>query len=187
MAVRSGMTTLISRWRRMVDDDGTAIWTDAQAQQILDQHRRDFYQEALTVTPVEIATGTVAYHVYMSAYSNLEEAASGTTAWRVYTSNGTEQGTALYTPDYINGIVRFSADQGGTAYYLDGRSYDLHGAAADAWRERAADTAAYYSFGADGASYSRSHWFEHCMKMADHYDRQAWATQVTFTRGDVTP
>lgn len=183
MASRNGMANLITRWRRMVNDGDTSTWDDDAAEDFLDQHRIDFYQEDLEVKVVEVS-GTARYFDYISKWNNLEEANSGTAAWRVYDSTGTEVGTANYTADYIRGKIRFNTDQGGTAYLLDGRSYDLHGAAADAWREIAGSVASYYSFGADGARYSRSHWFDHCMKMAAHHDALSRPIQVDLFRSD---
>lgn len=184
MTARSGMSNLIARWRRMVNDGGTAVWTDAQAQDLLDDHRLDIWQEPLSVQPVE-DSGTVRYYQYMSRYGDFEEASSGTAAWRVYDSDGDAIGTATYTADYVRGMLRFSSDQAGSVRYVDGRSYDLHAAAAEAWRERAATTAPYYSFGADGANYRRSDWFSHCMKMAAMHDARARPMQVSLVRGDL--
>ena len=184
MPARSGMSNLISRWRRLVDDAGSSTWTDDQAQQLLDMNRIDFWQEPLTVVPLE-SGGSVIYTVYQSEYMNLEEATSGTSAWRVYDSNGTVVGTATYSVDYIRGIITFTADQGGSARYLDGRSYDLNGAAADAWRERAASQANDYDFQADGARFSRGQWFDHCMSIADRYDMLRRPVKPTLEREDM--
>ena len=57
--------------------------------------------------------------------------------------------------------------------YLNGREYDLNGAAADAWRERAAGKAGSYDFQADGGRFYRSQWFDHCIKLADYYGNLA--------------
>lgn len=167
MAARTGMAGLISRWRRLVDDPESEVWTDDQAQQILDGQRVDFWREPLQ----PIATGPSAniYQVYRSRYRDMESAASGTMVWRVYDGAGATIGTAAYTTDYNLGVLMFAADQAGSARYLDGRTFDLNAAAASAWRERAAVTARLYTFQADGGRYERSQWFEHCVKMADYF------------------
>jgi hypothetical protein len=171
MAARSGMTNLISRFRSLVDDAGTAAFTDDRAQAILDGERFDFYQEPLAVTAQQVAAGSVAYHVYTSQYQNLEGTASGTVAFRLYDSLGTVI-TSGYTFDDQLGRFTFTASQAGSARYLDGRSYDLYGAAAAGWRERAGQQADGYDFRVEGRQFSRSQWFEHCMKMATFYDGQ---------------
>lgn len=168
MAVRTGMANLISRWRRMVDDAGTAVWTDEQAQQILDVNREDFWWDSMTPVP-EQSGGSTVYTVYLLRRQNLEELSSGSAYWRVFDGAGTTIGTAGYAVDYLTGIITFTADQMGSARFLTGRAFDLYGAAADAWRERAASKASAYNFQADGGRFDRAQWFEHCLKMAEYY------------------
>lgn len=181
--VRSSMATLISRWRRMVDDTGKAVWTDLQAQEILDLRRTDVF--GLALSPVEqYIDGDYETLVYAIGLTDLEEADSDDdTVWRLYDGDGAD-----VTPtsiDYAAGLIRFSTDQEGAALYLDCRSYDLRAAAADAWRERAAGRASGYDFGADGAQYSRSQWFRHCMEMAAFYDGQRTGKMTVLARSDL--
>lgn len=169
MTVRSGMTSLIDQFAALVNDTDFASFTSQRAQDILDRHRVDFYQEPLLYTAQQIAVGSVAYHVYTSTHRNIEGTASGTVAFRLYDSLGTAIASG-YTLDETNGIVRFTADQRGSIRYLDARAYDLYGAVADGWRERAGQLTGNYDFRVEGRSYSRSQWFEHCTKMASYYD-----------------
>jgi len=182
MAARSGMTTLISQWRSMVGGVGTATISDDRAQEILDGNRFDFWKEPLQVQPLTIAAGSIVYKVFQSPYLNLEGTASGTVAWRLYDSNGTAK-----TPDSLDlqrGIFRFNADQVGSARYLDGRSYDLNGAAAQGWRELAGQYSSFYDFQQEGRRFSRSQWFAHCQQMAASFDRMRAASAATIERGD---
>lgn len=172
MAARTGMATLITRWRELVADSGTAAWTDDEAQTILDSYRVDLYRRELVPVPVNIG-GTTQYLTHRVGYGDLETVASGTAYWQVWDANGGTIGTASYSADYQLGIVTFTADTKGSARYLDARSFDLNGAAAHGWRELGAAKASLYKFSADGASYDRQQWFEHCMTMAAHYDRMA--------------
>ena len=48
-----------------------------------------------------------------------------------------------------------------------------------------ASKASLYRFSADGASYDRNQWFDHCQKMADYYDRLSKPSVTTLTRADV--
>lgn len=184
MAVRSGMTNLISRWRSMVNDGSADAFDDERAQQILDGHRYDFYQEPLSVHPVQVAAGSVQYRVYTSEYRNLEGTASGTDAFRLYDSLGSAV-TGTVTYDLLLGRFTFTSDQRGSARYLDARSFDLNGAAADAWRERAGQVSGNYDFRVEGRQFTRSQWFAHCMGMAAHYDSMAAVKQVEIVRGDM--
>lgn len=45
-------------------------------------------------------------------------------------------------------------------------TYDLNAIAAEVWREKAALAADGFDFTAEGASFTRSQFFRHCMKMA---------------------
>lgn len=183
MAARSGMSSLIAQFRSMVDDAGTASFTDDRAQEILDNNRLDLYQVPLVVTPLQ-AVGTVMYTVFESAYNNLEGTASGTVAFRLYDSLGSVI-TSGYTADMQRGRFTFTASQAGSARYIDCRSYDLNGAAADGWREKAAQQADGYDFRVEGRQFSRSQWFDHCIKLASYYARQARTRQATVERWDM--
>lgn len=184
MAARSGMANLILRWRRMVADASLGIWTDDQAQSILDMHRVQLWQVSLDIQAQLSASGEVIYTLYQAPRGNLEEQASGTAAWRLFDSLGATIGTASYSADYINGLLTFTADQHGSARYIDARAYDLNAAAADAWRERAALQASQYNFATDGQSFSRAQFFDHCEKMAEHYDFLSWPTNIPVVRSD---
>ena len=184
MAARSGMSNLITRLRRLVADAGTAQWDEDALQQLLDTNRVELVQWPLDPDARQIGVNSVVYTLYRvpGDVADFEEATSGTTAWRVFDSAGTDIGTADYSVDYQRGLVTFSADQVGSARYLDARAYDLNAAAALAWRERAADTSDKYTFQADGASFNRSDWFDHCVKMAEGFEaktRPVISTVVT--------
>lgn len=182
-AARDSMATLISRWRRMVDDADSSVWTDLEAQEILDLRRTDVFE--LPLTPQEqYISGDYQTLVYGIGLTDLEEADSeDDTVWRLYDADGADVTPASI--DYAAGLIRFSADQEGAALYLDCRSYDLRAAAADAWRERAASRASGYDFGADGARYDRSQWFKHCMEMAALYDGQRTGRMTVLARSDL--
>jgi hypothetical protein len=182
-AGRAGMSDLVARWRRMVDDGGTAVWTADEAQELLDTFRTDVYGHELTPAP-QYVSGTTVWKVHLAGFENLETAASGTAGFRLYDANGSAISSG-FTADYLRGIFTFAADQRGSARYVDARSYDLNAAAAAGWREWMASKASLYRFSADGASYDRNQWFDHCQKMADYYDRLSKPSVTTLTRADV--
>lgn len=182
-AGRAGMSDLITRWRRMVDDQGTAVWSADEAQELLDTFRVDVYAHELTPAP-QVVSGTTLYKVHLAAFENLETAASGTAGFRLYDANGSAISSG-FTADYLRGVFTFAADQRGSVRYIDARSYDLHAAAAAGWREWMASKASLYRFSADGASYDRQQWFAHCAQMADYYDRLSKPSVTTLVRGDV--
>lgn len=192
MAVRAGMANLILELRSMVNAgtadysvSGVSYWTDQQLQDRLDRFRVDLNRAPLRYDS-EYVGGTAYYHDYYAPLGNLEEAGSGTIHWQVEDGDGNAAGTATYAADYIAGLIRFTNDQGGSAYYLRGRSYNLKRAASSIWREKAGSVAAYYSFSADGQSFSRSHWFEHCLSMADNYEADSGIQTTRLIRNDLT-
>ena len=174
MAARSGMSNLISRWRRMVDDAGTAVWNDDTAQQILDQHAVRLLHHPISPETWYRPSNTTTYQLYSVGYRDLEGSASGSAYWYVYDGDG--NAAPANTPDFSKGQVLFDADTDGATYYVTAYSYDLDLAAATAWRERAGMQADGYDFSADGASYSRSQWFAHCQQMADMYAARGGST-----------
>jgi hypothetical protein len=162
----------------------TTWWSDDQLQEVLDTFRTDLNRVNLRQEP-EYEGGTALYYDYYAPRGNLEEAASGSIAWAVENSDGDDAGTATYSADYIVGLIRFSADQAGTAYYLRARSYDLNAAAAHVWREKAAWRAEYVSFTADDQSFNQSEWFTHCWQMADRYETQSGSSDAILVRSDL--
>lgn len=182
---RAGMSALITRWRRMVADAGTAVWTDDQAQQLLDTYRTDLWRVELTPAPQLVGSATV-YQVYALGWENVEDGGlGGTTVFRMHDASGSAIGTSSFSADYQRGIFTFTADQRGSARYVDARSYDLNRAAADGWRELMASKAGLYKFTADGATYERNQWFEHCRTMAAYYDGLSKPVVTSMVRSDL--
>lgn len=170
----------------MVDDAGTATWSDDNAQELLDQHASRLLFTAITPESWPSASNTFVYRQYDLDARNIEEAESGTARWRVYNANGDTVGTADYTVDYVKGVLTFGTTTAGSTYYYDAYSYDLPGAASQAWEERAGMQADAYSFSADGASYNRAEWFKHCLQMSSYYKAQSSGAShsIPIVRGD---
>lgn len=183
MTARAGMLNLVARWRRLVNDTAGSVWSDSEVQELLDGYRTDIWAELLTPAPQYIS-GTTQYLVHASAFENLEESGSGTTCFRLYDANGSAISSG-FSAQWQRGIFTFTADQKGSARYIDGRSYDLNAAAADGWRELMAAKANLYKFTADGATYDRNQWFDHCVQMAEYYDRMSKPTMTTLARSDL--
>jgi hypothetical protein len=187
MTARSTMTDLILSLRGMTSAGtadysivGVAFWSDDQLQMVLDRHRLHVYHEPLDVVQNWDGGGSVSYTDYYSGRQNLEADAF------LEDSLGADVGTALYTADYNTGRFVFAADTAGTAYYLTGKAYDLNGAAADVWRQKAAHLAASGSFdwSSDNMSMKRSQQVAQAREMAAWYAAFAWPVTVTLTRSD---
>lgn len=180
---RAGMANLLTRWRRMVNDSAGSVWSDAEALTLLDSYRTDLWADQLTPIPQQVS-GTSVFRVHASNWENLEESSSGTTIFRMYDANGSAISSG-YSPDWQRGIFTFTADQEGSARYIDARAFDLNVAAADGWRELMGAKSSLYKFTADGATYERNQWFEHCKDMALYYDRLSKPTYTILERTDL--
>ena len=180
---RSGMTNLIYRLRRIVDDANATVWTDDDVQDSLDAHQQRVWREPLEYELTRTSGTTYVWKEYRSRWGNFEQ--GGTAYFKVEDSAGSARGTADYSVDYLNGVITMTADQLGTALYLTGYTYDLNGAAADLWRERATKVTSYYDVSTDGHNLSRSQWHKHCMENAEMYAKKAKAvTRRQWTSGE---
>lgn len=189
------MNSAISQLRQMCQAGtadytvaGTTFWTDDQIQGILDAYRSDF-KETLTIKASYAGAGTTEYrnyYFYTSEGYAVEEATSGSDAWRVETTNGAEIGTANYTANYSAGHLLFSADQGGSVYVLRGRRYDVFRAAAQLCKRKAASYAADFDIQSDNHDLKRSQRVKHFTDLAKQYESLAPATMARLIRTDVT-
>lgn len=159
---RDGMRYLIHRLRALTNAGtadyslaGVTYWSDGHLQDTLDRHSTWLTDYRLAWIEENIS-GTTNYLTAAIGYKNLENAESGSTRWQVRQTNGTAEGTANYSADYVNGRITWSSDQGGTAYMLTGYSYDVYGAAVDILQERLASVDLWYDFRADNQQFSRS-------------------------------
>jgi hypothetical protein len=186
---RQGMATLIRKLRGMTNASaveyemaGVPFWSDAQLQEILDDNRVDFYEVELWKVPKTVASSQV-YLRYDAPHGNLETSDSGTAIFNITKSDGT-QGTAGFSVDYAKGIVTFTADQGGTAWFMSGRSYDLERAAADVWGQKAGYYATAYDVKTDGHDLTRSQLYKQAVEQEAYYRARAGAYAVLVDRGD---
>lgn len=169
---RSGMADVISDLRSMTDASaedytvaGVPYWSDAQLQRILDKHRTDLKWVEMEA----IEEGSGAYLEYSIGYGSLEQTTGGTAIFLVQDVNGTTISSSNYSVDYSRGLVTFTSDTSGTAYYVTARSYDLEGAAAEVWRNKQSHYGAAVDFSTRVHDIKRSQLFEHARQMAEHY------------------
>lgn len=189
--VRAGMQNLINRVRALTGAGQSeytvgdrTYWTDNDLQDILDSNARFVVESPLAWQRQQVG-GTAYYFAAQLAYRDLEEASSGTARWAVRDGPGTLQGTAGYSVDYRQGLISFTASQGGTAYYVTGYTYDVHAAAADVWDERLANFTLWYNFAADNQSFTRSQAFDHAEKMRNYHRSKAGSNIVAQAFGDL--
>jgi len=157
---------------------GITYWNDEELQRVLDRHRTDLYRESLY--PQESYNGgSVEYRHYYANAKNLE---GGTVTYLETSAGGTV--AATYALDTARGLFTFTADTGGSVFFLYGRAYDLNAAAADVWRMKAAHFAKAVNFSTDNMKVDRGALQENALRMASHYTSIGGAHNVTITRGD---
>jgi hypothetical protein len=202
MGVRAGMANLLERLRSLTHAgtadfsiDDVSYFSDSQLQDILDSNVTFMNDEPLTWQTDVVGGGSIEYHTcWAGSYRDYEGRYSGTAYWIVRDGQGAEVGTANYTADYLTGRIVFSADQGGTAYYLTARSYDLYSAAADVWLRRQAYYADWYEFSSDDQRFARQQAYDHAVQMeknmrgrAGQNSKRGVFRTAVFVRGDVNP
>jgi hypothetical protein len=144
----------------------TPYFSDTELQDVLDGQVTFIRNERMPWLSETDTSGVPVYYECKGPYRDIEGTASGTAYWTLKTSTGALI-TSGFTQDGINGLIRFTADQGGTAYYLTARSYDLNAAAADVLMQRAAYFSDWYSFAGDGQKFERQQAYEQSIKMIE--------------------
>jgi hypothetical protein len=175
---RTGMTALLEELRGLVEAGtseytvGTTLfWSDNALQDVLDMHRIDLMHMQLQPFPTVMSGGTLQWFEYRSPHKFLETTTGGSEIFYLQDSTGATAGTDLWSADYRRGVITFSADTLGTAYFVTGRSYDLNAAAAEVWRKKASHYApTSFNFSTDNHSISREQVYTHCMEMAQFFD-----------------
>ena len=189
---RAGMTTLIQTVRDYAvigTGDYTLgtlnYWSDDQIQTVLDKHKLTVHREELA--PVESYDGgTLVYKEYRSAFGNYEQTTGGTAIFEIEDAVGITIGTASWSMDYANGILTFGSNTTGSAYFLNGTSYDVNRAVASIWRMKAGHHAGGVDFKTDNMSVNRGQLIEHDFDMAEYYDSIGRVNVIGFDRDDTT-
>lgn len=165
--MRNGLTDIVSEFRLMTSESGTAIFTDDQIQSILDRNKVSLFASPLLYSLTR-ESGTAVYKNYYHPYGGyLEGTASGTAIVRVHDSNGSV--VTGYTQSESDGRFDFTANTSGTAYYYTGNQFDLNAAVSEGWKVKAASLADNFDFSAEGRSYKKSQVIQHCLAMSKHF------------------
>lgn len=192
MTARTGLANLITElraWTNTSDADyalgSITYWSDDHIQEALDRHRTDIRQQPLMVSPETNESDELVYYDYYVPAGYYEEASGGTAVWTIEDSTGANVGTANYSVNYQAGHIRFTANTLGTTYYLTGRKYDMHRAAAEIWRKKAAHVSERFDWSSDNHRVAASQLYKQYMAMAVDYEKQAPAQFVRMKRGDL--
>jgi hypothetical protein len=179
--VLRGMTGAGESEYSTVNED---FFSDDVLQRTLDAHRLNVYQEP--IYPAQGFQGTS--YEYQSQWDNYEQSSGGTAIFYLEDGTGAKVSSALYSVDYLNGHITFTANTAGALYYLTGRSYDLNAAAAEVWRQKASQSAvSQFDWSTDNMSVKRSQVQANYQNQADYYQGKARPKQVTLWRRDINP
>jgi len=160
---------------------GTATyWSDQNLQDTLDRWRFDAY--SVQISPVmEMSTGELSTTRYYLGEHNIE---SGTDVFWVSDSVGNKVAAASYSVDYNLGLVTFTANTAGLAYYATYHSFDINAAASEVWRQKASHYADQVTFKAGNQSVNLSDKLAQALQMASYYAMQSGARSISFERSD---
>jgi hypothetical protein len=145
---RDTMTWLITLLREKVNDTDESIWTDNQLQNYLDMHRLYVRREFL----IRDVDGTI----YLSKHGMLED---DVVLLDSCSANATEIPSSNYTANLVDGAFSFTEEQD-NAYYLDAKSYNIHGAIAECMEQLAMDPNKAQAWERGGVKYTHYDYME---------------------------
>ncbi|MEK7395939.1 MAG: hypothetical protein AAB116_03270 [Candidatus Poribacteria bacterium] len=124
---RDSMFWLIDFLRVKMNDMESSIWADDEFQNYLDIHSIHVVREPLTYAPDQ--------KLYYSTFGMLEADAC---LWDSDQPGAIEILNSIYTSNFVDGTFRFTKSQSGR-YYMDAKSYNIHGAIAECLEQLAMD------------------------------------------------
>jgi hypothetical protein len=193
------MATIIGELRAMCNAGtadytvaGSAYFSDDSLQQELDKTQRYYRYVHLNEMP-KIINAVYQWFDYeippeLGQYIEEDQAGSG---WCVRDMAGGSVAASGYTVNYQARRITFTANQGGSAYYIDAQVYEINAAAAAIWRKKYSfELATGYDWSSDNHSVKRSQKADNCLKMAEFFESKARpnltgiAQSTTFVRSD---
>lgn len=171
MAVRTSMTSLIFRLRTMTEtEQGTEtlqdedLWTDARLQEFLDSNRTDHVNIQLVPVPyyVDGTWTTIRYEIPIGNSQNIEPSGSDS-LFAVVDSIG--NAAPSHTVYLDAGYIIFDSTTSGLAYFLRASWYDIRHAAAEIWKQKAAQRASLIEWKAGQHSLKEDQEYKHCIEM----------------------
>lgn len=163
---RESLADLITKLRRLIGDTAGAsqVWSDDELQAFLDEQRQDYQDWALVRVP-RLVSGVYVYKDFW-AQNRLGD-------WESDVVIADLDGNAV-TPDAdtsepLLGHWRFATSQT-TTLYLTGKTYDVHGAAAEVLKAWAAKEKLSFDFSTDNQSFKESQKAQMLLDLAKQFD-----------------
>lgn len=177
MAVRSTMTSLINRLRRMIGDAAGEgqTWQDEDLQDYLDANRTEVRYGRLQEVETVLPAGTVEYKIFVANVGDWEDGAA--------LVDSSFDSLTPTTEDLLVGRWTFTTAPD-RPVYVTGFYYDLPGAAVavlEAWQAREKLS---FDVRADGHELKRSQKFDMLGQLAERFRRMAKARTGCLIAGD---
>lgn len=167
---RAGLSEIITEFRNLVQESGTAIFTDDNIQTILDSCKTPLYEYPV-ISKEEFTTNGTVYTRYVTPnHTTLEGTATGVSSVRLTNSVGSV--ITGYTQNVLTGEFSFDTDVDEQTFFYSGNSYDLNEAVAKGWRRKAAYYSTSFDFQVEGRSFKKSQVVTNCLNMAKYYESQ---------------
>jgi len=160
------MSWLIALLRTKVNDSSASIWTDDQLQDYLDMHRVHVRRELLSKDADE--------KLYCSRFGMFED---DITLWDGNAEGAAQVPPEIYSANLVDGVFTFASDQN-KDHFLDGKSYNLHGAIAECLEQLAMDQNKARMWERGGVSYTHYD----LMEMARYHRNLAGERSTTVVR-----
>ena len=183
--VRSTMTALIARLRRMIADKGDGagggqVFADQDLQEFLDASRSEVRYLPLTPLQSIAPGGGVQWRIFTAPWSDWEDGAE-----LVDTGfNPLPLAPTMLTADLLTGRWEFS-DSVTPGVRLSGFTYDLAAAAVDALESWAAQVKLKYDFASADQKLSRSQMISSLLTLAGTYRNKCRPVCLTMVRDDI--
>lgn len=160
MSVRSGMLEIIAKVRLLIGDMDMTVYTNAEIEDVLDQHRQDWRYLELEAEMTIAPGGTASYKTYHAPVK----------IW-ARDAELVDAGYNVLTPassDFLAGVWSFTSEPD-YPVLASGMTFDLNGAAADLLETWAGKVALDFDFSVGGQSFSRSQKQAQLLKLAEKY------------------
>ena len=166
MTVRTSMSALITKLRTLTNDTSgsSALFTDQEMQDALDQHQISAIYEQLTPKETIAPGGVVQWKTYITDTPYWESDA--------ILVDGNYSTLTPATSDFLAGQFTFTVSTT-PPVLIYGNWYDINASAADVWAWKAAKYADKFSFSADGGNFNMDQQYQHAIDQAKQFRNKA--------------
>lgn len=167
MAVRTGMTSLVSHLRQQSDAapstdvfNGVTYWTDDQLQDVLDQHSMGYQHAPLKKLG---SYDSVSYTLTLAFPYWIEG------GFKIYVRDTTTEETTTYTYNHFTNEIIFDSNVADRELIAFAKVYSMTDAIADVWNQKAQHRFDFITSKAGGHRFEADQVYEHCISRANYW------------------